>query len=61
MNNIYDFIFWNNPYENIWYAIPRTEQLDFFNGNRNKSKYYKSKEISTLIEIISKGVVDKIK
>lgn len=35
--NTYDYIFWHNPYENLWYAIPREQQLDFFNGNRKKA------------------------
>jgi hypothetical protein len=36
--NTYDYIFWYNPYEDLWYAIPREEQLYFFNGNRAKAK-----------------------
>jgi hypothetical protein len=53
MENLFDFIFWYNPYEKIWYAINRDTQLNFFNGNRDKSLFYKSKEISTLTQIIS--------
>jgi hypothetical protein len=34
----YGYVFWNNTYENIWYAIPTTETLPFFNGNRKKIK-----------------------
>lgn len=37
MNN-YNYIFWNNTYENIWYAIPTTQTLIFFNGNRKLAK-----------------------
>jgi hypothetical protein len=62
MENLFDFIFWYNPYENIWYAIERNSQLNFFNGNRQNSIYYKSKEISTLVEIISKDdILQKLK
>jgi hypothetical protein len=50
--NLYQFIFWYNPYEDLWYAIDRNTQLDFFNGNRDASVYFKSKEIKTLIEIV---------
>lgn len=53
MENLFKFVFWYNPYEKIWYAIDRDTQLYFFNGEREKSMYYKSREISTLIEIIS--------
>ena len=56
MKNTYNFIFWNNPYENLWYAISRDTQLEFFNGDREKSVYYKSKEISTLVEIVNKDI-----
>lgn len=34
----YGYIFWNNTYENVWYAIPSTETILFFNGNRKKTK-----------------------
>jgi hypothetical protein len=62
MENLFDFIFWYNPYENIWYGIERNSQLNFFNGNRQNSIYYKSKEISTLVEIISKDdILQKLK
>ena len=61
MDEIFNFIFWFNSYEGIWYAISRDTQLDFFNGHRERSVHYKSKEITTLIEIINKGMVNKIK
>ena len=57
-SNLYGFIFWCNPHEGLWYAIDRDTQLDFFNGNREKSTYYKSKEIATLIEMV--GDKDKL-
>lgn len=52
--NLYGYIFWCNPYEDMWYAIDRDTQLFFFNGDRKKSKYFKSKDIFVLIELISK-------
>ena len=57
MENLFGYVFWYNPYEKIWYAIHRDTQLDFFNGNREKSIFYKSSEVSTLVEIISKDDV----
>lgn len=54
MEKLYDYIFWYNPYEAFWYAIHRDTQLNFFNGHRNKSVFYKSKEHSTLVEILTK-------
>jgi hypothetical protein len=54
MNNsdLYRFVFWYNPHQGLWYAIDRDTQLEFFNGNRDKSIYYASKEIDTLIEMV---------
>jgi hypothetical protein len=34
----YNYIFWHNPYQDLWYAIPRDGYLEFFNGNREKVK-----------------------
>ena len=59
MEALYDYIFWYNHMEQTWYAIERETQLEFFNGNRNKSKYYKSNEHSTLVEIITKPLLMK--
>jgi len=50
---LYNYIFWNNPYEDVWYAIHRDSYLDFFNGNRHRAKFYKLKEHSTFVEIVS--------
>ena len=51
---LYDYIFWYNPYEKLWYSIKSDTQLNFFNGNREKSVFYKAREISTLIEFIDR-------
>lgn len=60
MTNVYNFIFWYNPYEGLWYSISRDTQLEFFNGDREKSLYHKSKQISTLVEIINKDIAETI-
>jgi len=53
METTYNYIFWNNQFEEIWYAIPRDQYLTFFNGNRDKAKgVVKSKNILTLIKVI---------
>lgn len=54
LDRLYDYIFWYNPYEELWYAIHRDYQLDFFGGYRNKTKYLKSSQHSTLVELICK-------
>ena len=54
MEQLYNYIFWYNHYEELWYAIDRDSQLEFFNGNREKAKYLKSNQHSTLVELICK-------
>lgn len=50
---LYNYIFWQNAYEGIWYAIPRDEQQVFFGVNKDNAKnVYKSKNINTLIRIV---------
>lgn len=54
---LYNYIFWYNPFEELWYAIHRESELQFFNGHRDKSIFYKSKEHSTLVELIIRDQV----
>ena len=54
IENLYDYVFFHNPYEGKWYAIERNSYLEFFNGSREKAKYIKSSSIKTLEEIITK-------
>ena len=57
MDALYNYVFWFNHHEDIWYAIDRDSQLEFFNGSRKDSQYYKSKDIKTLIEILNKPTI----
>ena len=52
MDQIYNYVFWYNTYEQVWYAIPRDQYNEFFNGNRNYKNVIKSSKIDTLIMII---------
>jgi hypothetical protein len=49
MDNLYNYFFWYNPYENIWYAIDRRTQIDFFSQKRKNAIYHKSESIESLI------------
>lgn len=50
-NTNYNYIFWNNTYEGIWYAIPRDKYMLFFNGNRSKiTGVLKDKDFNKLIK-----------
>jgi hypothetical protein len=51
---LYNYFFWFNAYDGIWYAIPRDETQTFFGVDVNKAKgVYKSKNINTLIKVVS--------
>jgi hypothetical protein len=52
MHQIYNYVFWYNSYEQLWYAIPRDQYTEFFSGNRNYKNVIKSSKIDTLIMII---------
>lgn len=61
MENLYNYIFWYNPYEKLWYAIRRDTELQFFNGSRDKSIFFKSKVHSTLVDILTKeGLLESL-
>ena len=53
MENIYNYVFWFNNHTDTWYAIPREEYIEFFNGKRNYKNVLKSSQIDTLIAIIN--------
>jgi hypothetical protein len=56
MENLYDYAFWFNSYEDVWYAIPRDKWTLFFSGKEDKHKMegvYRSSEIDTLIAVIN--------
>lgn len=59
MENLYDYIFWHNHHEDLWYAITRDTQLQFFNGHKDDSVYFKSKKVETLIELLTKTSLKK--
>lgn len=55
MEKLYNYIFWYNHHESLWYAIERDSMLLFFNGHREESSYIKSKKHETLVELVCKG------
>ena len=50
----YNYIFWNNSFQDLWYAIPRERYLEFFNGNREKVEgVLSNKSIDKLVQTIN--------
>lgn len=54
MENLYDYLLHYNHFDKIWNAIPRDKVNDYWNS-RNTEGVLRSKNIKTLIEIITRG------
>ena len=61
MSNLYDYLLHYNHYTQTWFAIPRQNISNYWNGDMEG--VLKSKEIKTLIELITRGkeFIEKIK
>ena len=55
MSNLYDYVFHYNHYTELWNAIPRSVYERYWN-NDDVAGVLKSKNVSTLIEMITKNV-----
>ena len=55
MENLYNYVFWFNPYTNTWYAIETKDYNAFMSGYLvDKEEVLKSSKVETLIEVIAK-------
>ena len=54
MNDLYDWVFHYNKCTELWYAIPRHLYVKYWD-NEDVEGVLKSKNISTLLELIDKG------
>ena len=55
-NKLYDYLFWYNPYQKCWYAIPTDQHMSFFSGKTKKEAIpgvMVSQDINTLIQYVS--------
>lgn len=55
MSNLYDYVFHYNHYTELWNAIPRSVYEKYWN-NDDIAGVLKSKNVNTLIEMITKNV-----
>jgi len=53
MNYLYNYVFWYNSYDDSWYAIPRDQYTNFFNGHLPYEGVLKSPKIETLVYMIT--------
>jgi hypothetical protein len=54
MENLYDYLLHYNHFDKLWSAIPR-DQYNAYWSNRKVEGVIKSKNIKTLIELITRG------
>ena len=50
MDKIYNYVFHYNPHEELWWAIPREQYIDYWNGEKHSCLFALS--MKDLIEII---------
>lgn len=56
MENLYDWLFHYNIYEELWYAFKREDVVRHFNGELKTDEFLKSKNITDLIKYINKNL-----
>jgi hypothetical protein len=56
--NLYNHVFWYNEFTQLWYAIPRDHQVDFF-GLGKQDLALSSKDINVLVELLQKPALLK--
>jgi hypothetical protein len=54
MEELFNYVFHYNPHSQVWSAIPRDEYVNYWNGVLS-STVIKSKELSVLMELLSRG------
>lgn len=52
---MYDWLFHYNPYEELWYAFKRENKEKYFNGELAEKQVCKAKNVQVLIEFINKS------
>ena len=53
MIHLYNYVFWHNHYEDLWYAIPKDQYTNFFSGHLPYEGVLKSTKIETLVYLIT--------
>jgi hypothetical protein len=60
--NLYGWVFVFNPYQDVWMAAKRENYIQLFSGaEKTSDDVLKSKNIMTLVELISRTDGDTIK
>ena len=56
MNPLYNYVIHYNPYEELWFAIPRDKYLEYW-SSQNVEGVLSAKDVSVLIDVISKKII----
>lgn len=51
MENLYNYVFWYNDYEKLWYAIETKNYVKFMSGD-DRPETLKSNKMETLIDLV---------
>jgi len=55
VDNLYDWLFHYNHYEELWSAFRREDKEKYFNGELKSNQFHRAKNVDTLIEFIAKS------
>lgn len=50
---LYDWVFFVNPYEKMCYAVKRENYKDYFNGTLKPGTFHKNENMMTLVNFIN--------
>lgn len=56
MNPLYNYVIHYNPYQELWFAIPRDKYLEYW-SSQNVEGVLSAKDVSVLIDVISKKII----
>jgi hypothetical protein len=56
MDNLYDYLFHFNPYEQMWYAVKRDEKELYFSNRDECKSCLHAKDIKDLIRYLSTNI-----
>jgi hypothetical protein len=57
MELLYNYVLHYNPYQELWFAIPREKYLEYW-SEQNVPGVLSAKDVNVLVEVISKRITN---
>jgi hypothetical protein len=57
MELLYNYVLHYNPYQELWFAIPREKYLEYW-SEQNVPGVLSAKDVNVLVEVISKRIIN---